>query len=145
MAVREDNYRIEVWDRDGKTLVETISRSPDFIVSMASWHAAVRRRPGMVLVHFNGERMIERMIAPSEPVEGAVTSTGIDAALRDLRSWHELRAHCLGCSHSSLLGRNRLAAKYGDAVMLGTIERMLTCKRCRRGPVRLEVQNARRD
>jgi hypothetical protein len=31
----EDNFKIEVWDREETALVETISRSPDFIVSMA--------------------------------------------------------------------------------------------------------------
>ncbi|BCH12926.1 hypothetical protein MesoLj131c_71840 (plasmid) [Mesorhizobium sp. 131-3-5] len=45
----EDNFRIEVWDREEKTHLETICRTPDAVVSQAAWHAAIRRRPGMLL------------------------------------------------------------------------------------------------
>lgn len=38
MPTAEDNYRVEVWSDDGNTLVEIISRSPDFNVSLAAWH-----------------------------------------------------------------------------------------------------------
>ena len=30
----EDNFRIEVWDREEKTHLETISRSPDAVVAL---------------------------------------------------------------------------------------------------------------
>ena len=33
MPIPEDNNRVEVWSDDGETLVETLSRSPDFNVS----------------------------------------------------------------------------------------------------------------
>ena len=42
MPAREDNFRVEVWSDDGKTLVETLSRSPDFNVSLVAWHEAIR-------------------------------------------------------------------------------------------------------
>lgn len=32
----EDNFRIEVWDREEKTHLETICRSPDAMVSQAA-------------------------------------------------------------------------------------------------------------
>ncbi|WP_246684205.1 hypothetical protein [Mesorhizobium sp. B2-6-5] len=35
----EDNFRIEVWDREEKTHLETISTSPDATVSQAAWQA----------------------------------------------------------------------------------------------------------
>jgi len=35
----EDNFRIEVRDREEKTHLETICRSPDAMVIQAAWHA----------------------------------------------------------------------------------------------------------
>ncbi|MER8873376.1 hypothetical protein NKI04_26310 [Mesorhizobium sp. M0814] len=65
MAKTEDNFRIEVWDREEKALVETICRSPDSFVSQAAWQA-IRRRPGMLLIHYNSRHVMEKIIAPGE-------------------------------------------------------------------------------
>ncbi|WP_245525431.1 MULTISPECIES: hypothetical protein [unclassified Mesorhizobium] len=101
----EDNFRIEVWDREEKNLVETICRSPDSTVSQAAWQAAIRRRPGMVLIHYNSRHVMEKIVTPGEPtippqtiVDGSVHA-GLDVALGDLREWHTLRAWCKNCSH----------------------------------------------
>lgn len=56
----EGNFRIEVWDREEKNLVETICRSPDSSVSQAAWHMAIRRRPGMVLIHYNSRHVMKK-------------------------------------------------------------------------------------
>lgn len=66
----EDNFRIEVWDREEKALVETICRSPDSFVSQAAWQTAIR--------------------APQTIVEGSIHA-GLDVSLSDLRKWHMLR------------------------------------------------------
>jgi hypothetical protein len=50
----EDNFRIEAWDREETALAETVDRSPDSIVSQTAWQAAIRRRPGTLLIHYNG-------------------------------------------------------------------------------------------
>lgn len=41
----EDNFRIQVWDREEKELLETISRSPDF-GQPDGVTGEIRRRPG---------------------------------------------------------------------------------------------------
>ena len=87
----EDNFRIEVWDRDEQALSETISRSPDSTVSQAAWQAAIRRRPGMLLIHYNSRHVMEKILTPGEVkippqaiIDGSVHS-GLDVALGDLR------------------------------------------------------------
>ncbi|WP_245279190.1 hypothetical protein [Mesorhizobium loti] len=90
----ENNYRIEVWDsEDEKTLLETISRSSDFAVSMAAWQAAMRRRPGMLLIHYDSRHIMEKVLTPGEAklppqtiIDGNI-HPGLDVALGDLRSW----------------------------------------------------------
>lgn len=87
----EDNFRIEVWDREEKVCVETICRSPDSSVSQAAWQAAIRRRPGMLLIHYNSRHVMEKIITPGEVtippqtiVDGSVHA-GLDVSLGDLR------------------------------------------------------------
>ncbi|MER9529796.1 hypothetical protein NKI89_08295 [Mesorhizobium sp. M0309] len=100
----EDNFRIEVY-REEKALSETISRSPDSTVSQAAWQAAIRRRPGMLLIHYNSRHVMEKILTPGEVnippqaiIDGSVHA-GLDVALGDLREWHVLRAWCRSCSH----------------------------------------------
>ncbi|WP_164763727.1 MULTISPECIES: hypothetical protein [unclassified Mesorhizobium] len=40
--IQEDNFRIEVWNREETALVETICLSPDSLVSQAAWQSASR-------------------------------------------------------------------------------------------------------
>jgi hypothetical protein len=142
----EDNFRIEVWDRDESALVETISRSPDFVVSQAGWQAAIRRRPGMLLVHRNANHIMEKLLTPGEQivppetiVDGSIHA-GLDVALGDLRSWHALRAWCKNCSHHAAVKPEALIKRYGKAALFSSVERALFCTSCDRGgPVRLEI------
>lgn len=67
----EQPYRIEVWSEppeSGGELLETISRSTDFAVSCAALKAAVRARPGKVLIHLNGRHRMSAEKAPDPPV-----------------------------------------------------------------------------
>ncbi|KQV82112.1 hypothetical protein ASC90_23650 [Rhizobium sp. Root1220] len=64
-------YRIEVWTDEpesGGFLIETISRATDHSVSCAAYGAAVRQRPGKVLVHLNGRNRMSAERAPDPPV-----------------------------------------------------------------------------
>ncbi len=67
----EQAYRVEVWTAEpgsGGILVETISRSTDFAVSCAALKAAVRARPGKVLVHMNARYHMSCERAPDPPL-----------------------------------------------------------------------------
>ncbi|MBZ9670919.1 hypothetical protein [Mesorhizobium sp. ES1-3] len=135
----EDNFRIEVWDREEKTHLETISRSPDAAVSQAAWQAAIRRRPGMLLIHFNSRYVMEKIITPGEVkippqtiVDGSIHA-GLDVALGDLREWHTLRAWCKNCSHHAPVKAAALIRRYGKDALFSTVERALFCTSCNRG------------
>ncbi len=69
---KEDNYRVEVRDDDNK-LIEAISKASDFRVSLAAWHAAIRARPGMRLVHLNNDHVMSVIDAPGKvhSIDGA--------------------------------------------------------------------------
>lgn len=67
----EDGYRVEVWSDEpeaGGELVEVISRATDFSVSCAALRAAIRARPGKVLVHINGRYRMSAERAPDPPL-----------------------------------------------------------------------------
>ena len=148
----EDNFRIEVWDRDEKGLVETICRSPDSSVSQAAWQAAIRRRPGMLLIHYNSRHVMEKILTPGEQavepqtiVDGSVHA-GLDVSLGDLREWHTLRAWCTKCSHHAEVKPAGLIRRYGKGALFSSVERVLFCTSCDRGgPVRLEIHKLPRN
>ena len=52
---------------DGGVLLETISSSSDFQVSVAAFAAALRQRPGKYLVHVNGPSPMRSELAPDPP------------------------------------------------------------------------------
>lgn len=67
----EAPYRVEVWSdapEAGGTLLETISRSTVFTVSVAALRAAVRERPGKTLLHLNQRHRMTCERAPDPPV-----------------------------------------------------------------------------
>lgn len=64
-------YRVEVWSdapESGGKLLETISRSTVFAVSVAALKAAIHERPGKVLVHLNQRHRMTIARAPDPPV-----------------------------------------------------------------------------
>ncbi|OCP08008.1 MULTISPECIES: hypothetical protein [unclassified Ensifer] len=67
-------FRIEVWDdapEAGGTLLETISRSTDFNVSMSAYREALQQRPGKILIHLNGRYRMsaEKATDPPPPLQ----------------------------------------------------------------------------
>ena len=148
----EDNFRIEVWDREEKTHLETICRTPDAVVSQAAWHAAIRRRPGMLLIHYNSRYVMEKIVTPGEVkvppqtiIDGSIHA-GLDVALGDLRSWHTLRAWCTTCSHHAEVKPEGLIRRYGKEALFSSVERALFCTSCKKGgPVRMEIHSMPRN
>lgn len=145
MAGAEDNYRVEVWSADETALIETVSRSSDFKVSLAAWHAAIRERPGVLLIHMNARFVMERMFTPGKP--RPAESAAIDATLGDLRHWHRLRAWCTGCKNHKWIESEDLKSRFGKEMLFSEIEKKFACRRsgCAGGSVRLEIHNAPRD
>lgn len=67
----KEHYRVEVWSdppEAGGQLLETICRATDFAVSCAALKAAVRQRPGKVLIHLNGRHRMSADKAPDPPL-----------------------------------------------------------------------------
>ncbi|CDN46810.1 hypothetical protein [Neorhizobium galegae] len=67
----ETGYRIEIWSKApeaGGELIETISRATDFAVSCAAHDAAIRVRPGKVLIHLNGRHRMSCERTPDPPL-----------------------------------------------------------------------------
>ena len=141
MPGREDNFRVEVWSDDGKRLVETISRSPDFRVSLVAWHEAVRRRPGHLLVHANADRVMERLVAPGEKEQ---QGDDFSPALRDLRHWHQMRLFCRACMKSVQLDTGDMIQRFGRDAILADLEKRFTCG-CPERRVKIEVSSKARD
>lgn len=137
MPTAEDNYRIEVWDIDERELIETISRSPEFTISMAAWHVALRLRPGRLLLQRNGTHTTTRMVAPGKvPLDGEERR---ELRLGDLQRWHRLRAWCYGCRHHLYLGADDLKRRVGPEAPIAAIEAKLRCVKCGKGPVQLQI------
>lgn len=67
----EHLFRIEVWDdapEAGGRLLETVSKSTDFNVSMSAFNEALRQRPGKYLVHLNGRHRMSGEKAQKPPL-----------------------------------------------------------------------------
>ena len=141
MATTEDNYRVEVWSDDGGTLIETISRSSDFNVSLVAWHEAIRRRPGCLLVHANADRVMDRIVAPGERQPKA---DDFSPALGDLRHWHRMRLFCSACWKSADLDKDQMIQRFGRDAIIADIEKRFTCG-CQKRLVRIEIWNKPRD
>lgn len=118
---------------------ETISCSPDSTVSQAAWQAAIRRRPGMLLIHYNSRHVMEKILTPGEvkiPLQAIIDGSvhaALDVALGDLREWHVLRAWCRSCSHHATVKPAGLIERYGKGALLSSVERALFCTSCDRG------------
>lgn len=146
-------YRIEVWDEEESEIFEEISVATDSTVSHAAWNAALRVRPGFLLIHKNGDHVMEKLVTPGDrPPDGRLERSyvkglkGVDVLLSDLRHWHQITALCSTCVRNATFGTDALKRRFGEAASFGAIERKLVCRQCgRRDTVRLSVTNAPRD
>lgn len=146
-------YRIEVWDEVETEILEEISVATDNTVSQAAWHAAVRVRPGFLLIHKNGTHVMEKLVTPGDrPPDGRLERSyvkglkGVDVLLSELRHWHQVTAFCAVCVRNAVFETDALMRRFGESASFGEIERKLVCRQCgRRDTVRLSVTNAPRD
>ncbi len=146
-------YTIEVWDENEVEILETISIATDVKVSDAAWCAAARVRPGFLLIHKNGDRVMEKLIAPgNRPADGQLARSyvkglaGVDIMLSELREWHQVVAICSACVRNAALNIDGLRRQFGGNAFFGDVEKRLVCRRCGgRDTVRLRVVNAPRD
>lgn len=146
-------YTVEVWDEDETERLETISTATDFKVSVAAWSAAIRVRPGFLLLHRNGDRLMEKLVTPGDrPPEGRLERTfvkglaGVDVTIAELREWHRTVAICEACNRNAALDTADLRRRFGAGAYFGEIEKRLVCRQCGgRDTVRLTVTNKPRD
>lgn len=97
---------------EGGSLLETISRSSDFQVSAPAFVAALRRRPGLVLIHMNGRSYAPRDRKGSAPgalpaaknAGAAGPGSRRDETLRlsELEEWYVLGGKCPRCDHDGI-------------------------------------------
>ena len=147
------SYRIEVWDEDETEILEEISVATDNAVSQAAWRAALRVRPGFLLIHKNGDHVMEKLVSPGDrPPDGRLERAyvkglkGVDLLLSELRHWHQIMAFCDVCVRTAALDTALLKRRFGEDAMFSQIERKLVCRQCgRRDTVRLSVAKAPRD
>jgi hypothetical protein len=68
MAVTQTHFtlRVDMWTADGVSIVEHVAGVEDFEVAMATYHAAVKRRPGVPITLRQGARVIERLAWPGQ-------------------------------------------------------------------------------
>ena len=117
----EDNFRIEVWDREEKVLVETISRSPDSSVSQAAWQATIRRRSGMLLIHYNSPYIMEKLLTSGNiPVE---PQTIVDGSVQKPISQMELSGSLL-CEIIFPFGWAACTFRSAEPIVIHTFTRM---------------------
>lgn len=136
----EDNYRIEVDHRDGRT--EVILKSSDWAVMQCGWHAAVRRRPGLTLRQYNGDHLTGDMVAPGVVLADDKVDGHADLRLSDLREWHLMRAFCDHCGNGGDISIDSMRRTFGTDAFIGAVERRLACKRCEaRRSARIEIRN----
>lgn len=72
-VVPEDNYRIEVWDRQGGQLIETVCRSSSNHIIAAAWKEALNHYPGRFLIQYNDRHPTARATLPEAnppPISG---------------------------------------------------------------------------
>lgn len=145
-------FRIEVWDADETEILEEVSIATEHLVSQAAWGAAVRVRPGFLLVHKNGDHVMQKLVTPGDPPpDGRLERSyvkglkGVDILLSELRHWHQVTAYCPICVRNGVLETEGLVSRFGATASFGDIERKLICRQCgRRDTVRLSVTNAPR-
>lgn len=146
------SFSIEVWDETETDLLEEICVATDNAVSQAAWRAALRVRPGFMLIHRNGDHVMDKLVTPGErPPDGRLERSyikglkGVDVLLSELRHWHQVTAYCSVCVRNAAFDTAMLKSRFGESASFGEIERKLVCRQCgRRDTVRLTVINSPR-
>ncbi|MEI3807604.1 hypothetical protein V6R85_24080 [Agrobacterium sp. CCNWLW32] len=136
-------YRVEVWDDPpdgGGSIIEVISSSSSFAVSIAACKAAIRERPGKYIVHMNGQNRMTCELAPDPPVPltPPKVRTGPDPfpeVLNDpkwtfgnLPEWNTLAIHCLSCDRVKPVDRWEMSRQQGKQTVITSLLPKLRCE-----------------
>lgn len=137
----DHEYRIEVWDRDGGTLIETCCRTKTSRLIRAAWPAAIEDYPGRYLVCYNGAHITDRAEVPEAPRKDGEPATIGRITLFDLPEWYQLFAACSACGHMGEVDRKTPALQQAKLWPLGDLASKLKCAKCRtRGRSRFMVR-----
>jgi hypothetical protein len=136
-------FRVEVWDNPpdaGGSIIEIISSSSSFAVSIVAYKAAIRERPGKYLIHMNGRNQMTCELAPDppEPLKQRKGKNGIDRypdvlddpeyTFASLPEWKTLAIHCKSCDRVAPVNRWEMARKHGKQCAITTLLPKLRCK-----------------
>lgn len=114
----EHPFKVEVWE--GDKIAETIAVAGNAIVAGAAYEAAVKERPGRVVILRHGARVV-RTTKPepqAPPTVAMLKALGVAGA----RLW------CVGCGHYAAMSWEGLRAR--DEEPFPTCGRRLTCSAC---------------
>lgn len=140
----EDNYQIEVWDRQDGQLLGIALKTAMSGTMREAWRDAIETYPGRFLVWTNGPYIIEAAVAPTgEPDQWGWIDAG-DVALVDLPQWYDLVGRC-ECGYMAFVDRYdpRVVKRQGYPV--SAIAEKLPCPECKikrktRGKVKIGLR-----
>ena len=136
-------FRVEVWDDPpdaGGSIIEIISSSSSFAVSIAAFKAAIRERPGKYLIHMNGRNQMTCELAPDPPesLKQRKGKNGIDPypdvlddpeyTFASLPEWKTLAIHCKSCDRVAPVDRWEMARKHGKQCVITMLLPKLRCE-----------------
>lgn len=136
-------FRVEVWDDPpdaGGSIIEVISSSSSFAVSIAAYKAAIRERPGKYLTHMNGRSRMTCELAPDPPEplkqpKGNIRKDQYPDVLDDpeytfasLPEWKTLAIHCKSCDRVAPVNRWEMARKHGKQCVITMLLPKLRCE-----------------
>ncbi|WP_411035740.1 hypothetical protein [Shinella sp. BYT-45] len=128
----EDNYTIEVWNREGGELIGICLRTSLWIIQCQAWPEAIKAYPGRYLIRKNAHFVISAAKVPTDDDVGS--GPGRDTsyksiALEDLPQWYGIEARC-SCGRSRKLDRYAPPVAKWKSFSLALIEEKLTCTLC---------------
>jgi hypothetical protein len=137
------NFRVEVWDDPpdaGGSIIEVISSSSSFAVSIAAYKAAIRERPGKYLTHMNGRSRMTCELAPDppEPLKQPKDKSRKDQypdilddpeyTFASLPEWKTLAIRCKSCDRLAPVDRWDMARKHGKQCVITMLLPKLRCQ-----------------
>ncbi len=126
----EHEYRIEVWDEDGGTLLETCCRAKTIGIARAAWPAAIKDYPGRFLIAYNGAHVTDHAEVPEAPRKDGEPAPVGRISLFDLPEWFQLFASCSECGRMDEVDRRNPKLQEMRLWPLGDLGRRLKCAKC---------------
>lgn len=127
----EDNYQIEVWDREGGEFLGFALKTSMSGVVHDAFREAVERYPGKHLVQTNGPYAIKAVTAPTGEPDQFGWISGNDVALEGLPEWYGLVAKC-SCGNMARIDRHDPKVSRWKGYPLSAIAAKLSCSECKK-------------